>query len=194
MGHGHSVEEINKHVKRYLLVFLALLVLTIITVAVSYIHLPLGKAVLVALLVAGTKGTLVAGGKITATSGDETEDFIAGNQNTQNAPRQRSDPRQTVNVEGGNNQWVVAQILDHGSQIRELAYRLDDIPNQFRKLQDDVRKLQDVEIIVRQNEVVVKPVTTSAISIRTLMITLVIALAMIIALVAFLIYWQVTHG
>ncbi len=136
----------------------------------------------------------MAGGKITATSGDETEDFIAGNQNTQNAPRQRSDPRQTVNVEGGNNQWVVAQILDHGSQIRELAYRLDDIPNQFRKLQDDVRKLQDVEIIVRQNEVVVKPVTTSAISIRTLMITLVIALAMIIALVAFLIYWQVTHG
>ncbi len=133
------------------------------------------------------------GDKITASAGDETEDFIAGNQNTQNAPRQRSDPRQTVNVSGGND-WVVAQILDHGSQIRELAYRLDDIPNQFRKLQDEVKKLQDVEIIVRQNEVVVKPVTTSAISIRTLMITLVIALAMIIALVAFLIYWQVPRG
>ena len=53
--------DIDRHVRVYITVFAALMALTIITVAVSYLHLPLPIAVTVALLVATVKGTLVAG-------------------------------------------------------------------------------------------------------------------------------------
>src|SRR2546423_1299282 len=53
-------EEIRKHVKIYLGVFATLLVLTVLTVAVSYMHLPIHYAILVALAVATVKGSLVA--------------------------------------------------------------------------------------------------------------------------------------
>ena len=52
--------DIDKHVRVYIIVFVALMVLTVITVAVSYVHLPLAMAVTVALLVATVKGSLVA--------------------------------------------------------------------------------------------------------------------------------------
>jgi len=52
--------DIDKHVRVYITVFVALMVLTVITVAVSYIHLPLAMAVTVALIVATVKGSLVA--------------------------------------------------------------------------------------------------------------------------------------
>ncbi len=54
-----SLEEVRKHVRTYLTVFVALLFLTVVTVAVSYLHLPVALAVLVALIVAGVKGSLV---------------------------------------------------------------------------------------------------------------------------------------
>lgn len=57
---GHSPEEIKKHVKAYVSVFVALAFLTVVTVAVSYLHLPIHKAVAVALLIASIKGLLVA--------------------------------------------------------------------------------------------------------------------------------------
>jgi len=57
---GHDPAEIDKHVKVYITVFVALMALTIITVAISYLHLPLTLAVTVALLVATVKGSLVA--------------------------------------------------------------------------------------------------------------------------------------
>lgn len=59
MEHGH--EDIKKHVKIYKMVFGALMLLTVLTVAVAYMHLPLALAVVVALLIASFKGTLVAG-------------------------------------------------------------------------------------------------------------------------------------
>ncbi len=60
MGGQHmSVEEVKKHVRVYVLVLMALLVLTGVTVGVSYLHLPIGQAILVAMLVACTKGGLV---------------------------------------------------------------------------------------------------------------------------------------
>ena len=59
-GHQMTADEIKKHVKGYYMVFGALLILTVVTVAVSYLHLSIGAAVLVALAVASTKGTLVA--------------------------------------------------------------------------------------------------------------------------------------
>ena len=58
---GHSVEEIDKSVKKYIKIFFALLVLTVVTVAVSYLHVGIGMAVFIAMVVALTKGTLVAG-------------------------------------------------------------------------------------------------------------------------------------
>ena len=57
---AHSVDDIKKSVKTYFMIFGALMVLTVITVGVSYVHLPLAMAVLVALVVATIKGSLVA--------------------------------------------------------------------------------------------------------------------------------------
>ncbi len=57
----HSAEAVKKHVKVYVAVFLALLVLTGITVAASKLHLTPAVAVTVALAIAAVKGSLVAG-------------------------------------------------------------------------------------------------------------------------------------
>ena len=52
--------DIDKHVRVYITVFVALMALTIITVAVSYLDLPPAMAIAVALFVATVKGSLVA--------------------------------------------------------------------------------------------------------------------------------------
>ena len=52
--------DIDKHVRVYITVFVALMALTIITVAVSYLDLPPVMAITVALFVATIKGSLVA--------------------------------------------------------------------------------------------------------------------------------------
>ncbi len=52
--------DIDRHVRIYVTVFVALMAQTLITVAISYLHLPIGMAVTVALLVATVKGSLVA--------------------------------------------------------------------------------------------------------------------------------------
>jgi len=52
--------DIDKHVRIYITVFVTLMVLTIVTVAISRFHLPVPIAVSVALFVATVKGTLVA--------------------------------------------------------------------------------------------------------------------------------------
>ena len=59
-GHDNSPEAIRKEIRKYLYVFGALAVLTIITVGIAQFHLPTWQAVLLALLVATVKGTLVA--------------------------------------------------------------------------------------------------------------------------------------
>jgi cytochrome c oxidase subunit IV len=56
----HDHAEIDKHVRIYIGVFVALMVLTIVTVGISYLHLSVPIAVSVALLVATIKGALVA--------------------------------------------------------------------------------------------------------------------------------------
>ena len=53
--------DIDRHVRVYITVFVALMALTIITVGISYLHLPLPLAVTAALFVATVKGSLVAG-------------------------------------------------------------------------------------------------------------------------------------
>ncbi len=59
-SHLMAPDEARKHVRTYIAVFMILLTLTVVTVAVSYLHLPMPLAIAVALLVACTKGTLVA--------------------------------------------------------------------------------------------------------------------------------------
>jgi cytochrome c oxidase subunit 4 len=56
--HGHL--DFKKHVRTYIVVFVSLMALTLVTVAISYLHLPTPAAVTLALLVATIKGTLVA--------------------------------------------------------------------------------------------------------------------------------------
>jgi cytochrome c oxidase subunit 4 len=59
MSSDHAV-DIDKHVRVYITVFVALMVLTIVTVAVSRFHFPVPIAVTIALIVATIKGALVA--------------------------------------------------------------------------------------------------------------------------------------
>ena len=57
---GHSAEEIKKETRVYIMVFVALAALTLITVGVSYLHLSVGAAIALALFIATIKGSLVA--------------------------------------------------------------------------------------------------------------------------------------
>jgi cytochrome c oxidase subunit 4 len=64
LDHGPHIDhaaDIDKRVRIYIGVFVALMVLTIVTVAISRFHLPVPIAVTVALIVASIKGSLVAG-------------------------------------------------------------------------------------------------------------------------------------
>jgi cytochrome c oxidase subunit 4 len=60
-AHSHSPEEVSKHKRVYIIVFLALLVGTVVTVALNYMHFE-SKALTIgiALFVASIKATLVA--------------------------------------------------------------------------------------------------------------------------------------
>ena len=60
MSDTHT-DEVKKHVKIYINVFLALMVLTVVTVAVSYLDLSIPAAIGLALIVATIKSSLVAG-------------------------------------------------------------------------------------------------------------------------------------
>lgn len=59
-AHDNSPEAIRKEIRKYMMVFGALAVLTIITVAISRLHLPMWQAIALGLAVATVKGTLVA--------------------------------------------------------------------------------------------------------------------------------------
>lgn len=54
-------DDIQEQVRVYILVFAALAVLTVVTVAVGYLHLPIVPALIIGLLIATVKGALVAG-------------------------------------------------------------------------------------------------------------------------------------
>jgi cytochrome c oxidase subunit 4 len=57
MGDHH---DIDRQVRTYIIVFVTLMALTIITVAISRLHLPVHEAIAIALIVASIKGGLVA--------------------------------------------------------------------------------------------------------------------------------------
>ena len=54
-------QHIQEHIKIYLNVFFALAILTVITVAVSYIELSTAEGIMLALAIASVKASLVAG-------------------------------------------------------------------------------------------------------------------------------------
>lgn len=60
-GDAAHAADVKRHVRVYLAVFGALAALTVVTVAVAYLELPMALAVIVALLIATVKGGLVAG-------------------------------------------------------------------------------------------------------------------------------------
>lgn len=140
--------------------------------------------------------------EISSDIGDDADTVASGkgiNQNKNDAhsnprqsTRQQANPQQTTYVnQPESSQWVVAQILDHASQIRELAYRLDDLPAKFTELKEQVRKLADVEITVSPSAVVIKPVAppdTITLSSRMLLRILIVSVVVIVGLVAYLIY------
>ena len=56
-----TAEQMQKHVRTYMMVFAALAILTVSTVAASWLHLPsIALTVAIAMLIACIKGTLVA--------------------------------------------------------------------------------------------------------------------------------------
>lgn len=57
---GHGAAEVQKYVRTCIAVFSSLMVLTIVTVAISYVHLDTPSAIAVALIVATVKASLVA--------------------------------------------------------------------------------------------------------------------------------------
>jgi len=59
MSADHAA-DIDKHVRAYMMVFGALLALTVVTVAIFYLHLSAPAAIGLALVVATVKGSLVA--------------------------------------------------------------------------------------------------------------------------------------
>jgi cytochrome c oxidase subunit 4 len=56
----HDHVDLKKHVRTYMVVFGSLMVLTLVTVGVRYLHLPVVPAILIALAIAMVKGSLVA--------------------------------------------------------------------------------------------------------------------------------------
>ena len=57
---SHDHVDLKKHVRTYLMVFGSLMVLTLVTVGVRYLDMPVPAAILVALAIAMVKGSLVA--------------------------------------------------------------------------------------------------------------------------------------
>jgi cytochrome c oxidase subunit 4 len=59
-GHDNSPEGIRKEIRRYLIIFFMLGILTLVTVAIAQLNLPNWQAIALGLFVATVKGSLVA--------------------------------------------------------------------------------------------------------------------------------------
>ncbi len=57
---AHGAAEVQQYVRNCIVVFASLAGLTIVTVGISYLELPIGQAVTLALIVASIKASLVA--------------------------------------------------------------------------------------------------------------------------------------
>ena len=57
---AHSAEEVKKHIRVYITVFISLAILTVVTVAISYLEMATPYAIALGLTVASIKAFLVA--------------------------------------------------------------------------------------------------------------------------------------
>ncbi|HJL78430.1 MAG TPA: cytochrome C oxidase subunit IV family protein [Candidatus Marinimicrobia bacterium] len=55
-----NIESIQKHIRNYIMVFGALAILTVITVGASYLQVGVVSAIVIAVIIATVKGSLVA--------------------------------------------------------------------------------------------------------------------------------------
>ena len=55
-----NIESIQKHIRNYIMVFGALAILTVITVGASYLQVGVVSAIVIAVIIATIKGSLVA--------------------------------------------------------------------------------------------------------------------------------------
>lgn len=55
-----NLESIQKHIRNYIMVFGALAILTVITVGASYLQVGVVSAIVIAVIIATVKGSLVA--------------------------------------------------------------------------------------------------------------------------------------
>lgn len=157
--------------------------------------------------------------EISSEAGDNVDTSATGRGNQQSRqqsnPRQnqRNDPSQNVNyyASEGSRDWIVSQITDHAQQLRDLVYRLDDIPNQFGRLvvkvdnqaektsdQDErVKRLEGLEVIVSNQRLVVRPIPPPEASmprLHWLAVYAIIGFLIIIGLVSYLIWLQGGRG
>lgn len=152
--------------------------------------------------------------KISADIGDDASGVAAGKGINQS--RQQANPSQSTNFYGGGDgpyQWIIAQLIDHASQLRALAEKLDDLPNKFGGLerrvdvQADKMTNQDsrttkleakqLEVVIRPSEVVVRPIAppdTPVLTMRALAAWVSVGFVVILLMVAYLIYLQAVRG
>jgi cytochrome c oxidase subunit 4 len=60
MEHVQTPEEIKRSVRKYIMVFIALLALTLLTVTASELNLGITETIIIGLFIASVKGSLVA--------------------------------------------------------------------------------------------------------------------------------------
>jgi len=152
--------------------------------------------------------------EITLEAGDNAENVNVGKGNQQS--HQQANPNQNMqsgnNYYGGDNHngdqiWLQAQITDHTNQLREHAGKLlelrlltNDLPNKFIRLKEvvdtqeyKIKRLENLEVVVRRDDVVVRPIAppdSAILSTRMLLIVLLIAFVVLVAAVIYLIYLQ----
>ena len=59
--HHESATDVQRSIRKYLMIGGALLVFTVITVAANLVHLPVAAAITVAMIIASMKASMVAG-------------------------------------------------------------------------------------------------------------------------------------
>lgn len=120
---------------------------------------------------------------------------------------QRKSTRGGDNYFGGDfQQWIIGEINNHAAQIRELTYRLDNLPNRVITLENQaerqadktsaqgerVKKLEELEVVIRPEEVLIRPLPPHAsdISPRALLLSAIVVGALVLAAVLYLIHLQ----
>ena len=73
-----ETREFKQHIRKYVLVFVALGILTFVTVAISYLDVSVGTAIVLAMIVASVKAGLVAGSFMHVASEERVIHWLLG--------------------------------------------------------------------------------------------------------------------